>query len=245
MLTEAMKALRELKLGPMAERLRQWAEDPENTGKSHLECVLALAQAQSQATASRRAHRFLREADLPSTITLADIRASADRGLPKPLLGNLATCDWIQLGQNLVITGETFAGKTYLAGALAREAALSQLSVAYWRTPELLAAAAVEKQGYGWDRFLQRLGRVKLLVLDDFATESSTPEQSHLLRHILDLRSRHDRSVMVVSPNAVEDWDDYFDDRTAADAIFGRVLNRSQRVDLKPHAVNHKELSTE
>lgn len=234
MLNDAVKTLRELRLGPMAERLRQWTEDPDNADKSHIECVLALAQAQAQSTASKRARRFLDQADLPANITLEDIQASSSRGLSKTLLGNLAACEWIRLGQNLVITGETFAGKTYLAGALAREAALAQMSVAYWRTPELLIAAALEKEGRGWDRFYKRLGRVKLLVLDDFATETANPEQCHLLRQILDLRNRHASSVLVVSPNEVEDWDDYFEDRTAADAIYGRVLNRSQRVALKP-----------
>jgi DNA replication protein DnaC len=148
-------------------------------------------------------------------------------------LGNLRTCDWVRLGHTLVITGESQVGKTYLAGALAREAALARLSVAYWRVPELLAACAIEKEAGTWPKFLKRLARVELLVLDDFATERADSAQSHLLRQLLDVRHRHRQAVMVVSPNAVEDWDTYFEDATAADAIFGRLLERSQPIALK------------
>lgn len=233
MLTDALDTLKELKLGPMAERLKQWADDPANRAKSHVECVLALAQAQAQATATKRMRRFLAQADLPIHITMEDVWVSAARGLPAEVLGNLRTCDWVRLGHTLVITGESQVGKTYLAGALAREAALARLSVAYWRVPELLAACAIEKEAGTWPKFLKRLARVELLVLDDFATERADSAQSHLLRQLLDVRHRHRQAVMVVSPNAVEDWDTYFEDATAADAIFGRLLERSQPIALK------------
>lgn len=233
MLTDAMNALTALKLGPMAERLKQWAADPANASRSHTDCILALVHAQNQSAATKRARCFLAKADLPPAITLADVHASAARGLPGELLANLATCDWIRLGQTVVITGETQAGKTHLAAALAREATLAKLSVAYWRTPELLAAAVVERTQDHWPAFAKRLDRVKLLVLDDFATERTDSIQGHLLRQVIDLRHRHGKATMVVSPNTVSDWDDYFEDATAAEAIFGRLLERSRPIVLK------------
>lgn len=233
MLTDAVSALTAMKLGPMAERLKQWTDDPANAHRSHTDCVLALVDAQNQATATKRARGFLAKADLPPAIALADVHVSGARGLPVELLGNLATCDWIRLGHTVVITGESQAGKTHLAAALAREATLAKLSVAYWRTPELLAAAAVERDQGRWPSFAKRLDRVKLLVLDDFATERTDVAQGHLLRQLIDLRHRHGKATMVVSPNAVSDWDDYFEDATAADAIFGRLLERSRPIVLK------------
>lgn len=233
MLSDALDVLKNLKLGPMAERLKQWVADPDNRNKSHVECVLALAQSQAQATATRRARNFLTRADLPPNIALADVHVSAARGLPSEVFGNLASCDWIPLGQTVVITGETQAGKTHLAAALAREAALAKFSVAYWRTPELLAMCVLGKTEGTWPALLKRLERVKLLVLDDFATERADPTQSHLLRQIVDTRCRHAKAIMVVSPNAVDDWDTYFEDATAADAVFGRLLERSKPIVLK------------
>lgn len=87
--------------------------------------MLALADAQNQATATKRARGFLAKADLPPAIALADVHVSGARGLPGELLGNLATCDCVQLGQTVVSTGESQAGKTHLAEALAREAMLA------------------------------------------------------------------------------------------------------------------------
>ncbi|NYE30955.1 DNA replication protein DnaC [Rhodanobacter sp. K2T2] len=233
MLTETVEELQALRLGPMAERLKQWVDDPNNRGKSHAECVHALALAQAQAAAAKRSRCFSARADLPPNIAVADVWASAARGLPAQLLGNLKSCDWIRLGHTVVITGATRTGKTYLAAALAKEAALARLTVAFWRVPELLTACAFEKQQGTFTAFLKRLSRIKLLVLDDFAAERATADESHWLRQLLDGRERHGLAVMVASPNAVEDWDGYFEDVTAAEAIFGRLLERSKPIVLK------------
>lgn len=119
-----------------------------------------------------------------------------------------------------------------MAAALAREGDLQQRSVAYRRTPELLAECAMEKKHGAWPTFLDRIGHMKLPVLDDFALESADCPQSHALREISDLRRSSGRAVLVVSPNALEDWNSRFGDLAAAEAIFGQVLERSQRITL-------------
>jgi DNA replication protein DnaC len=235
MLSEAMTELCALKLGPMAERLRQWVEDPNNRDRSHAECVLALAQAQAQVTANKRARCFLTRADLPPGIAIDDFRDGPNRGLAPGLLGNLKACDWVQRGQSVVITGGSQTGKTFLAAALGREAALSGMSVLHRRIPDFLMECAIEKDrgNTALAALFKRLSRPKLLVLDDFAVELATVEQSHLIRRLLDARARHNLSVLVAASNAVEDWGGYFEDPTAADAIYGRLLGRGKPIVLK------------
>jgi DNA replication protein DnaC len=245
MLTETVEELQALRLGPMAERLKQWVDDPSNCGKSHAECVHALALAQGQAAAAKRSRCFSARADLPPNISIADVWTSSARGLPAQLLGNLKSCDWVRLGHTVVITGATQTGKTYLAGALAKEAALARLTVAFCRVPELLAAFAAEKQKGTLPNFLKQLSRKKLLVLDDFAAERATADESHWLRQLIDSRERHGLAVMVASPNAVEDWDGYFEDVTAAEAIFGRLLERSKPIVLNRVAAKAARKSKE
>lgn len=235
MLKEALAELSALKLGSMADRLRQWAEDPENLGRSHAECVLALAQAQAQASANKRAKCFLSRADLPPNIAIEDFRDGSRRGLAPGLLGNLKACDWVLRGQAVVITGGTDTGKTFLAAALGREASLLGYSVAYRRVPDLLVECAIEqsKSATALSALLKRLSRPKLLVLDDFAVEPATSEQCHILRRLLDARHRHGLALLVAASNAVEHWSDYFEDKTAAEAIYSRTSAHTKPIVLK------------
>lgn len=234
MLNHAAKGLRGLKLGPMAERFEQWLEDPSNLDKSHEELVCALVDAQVQTLANRRVQSVMRRAGLPPGISIADVRTGAARGLPAQVLSNLSTCAWVGQGQNLIITGPARVGKTYLMAALAQEAAAQNHAVSPWRTPELLDAYAVEKSLGTSNNFMRRLERTGVLALDDFATEQITGEQSHWLRRLIDARNRQRRATVVASPNAIEDWDGYFGDQTAAEAIFGRLMDCWLHIDLKP-----------
>lgn len=232
MLSEAIEELNSLKLGPMAVRLKEWTDEPGNEAKSHTECVSALALAQIQVRSNKRALALLSKAGLPVSASISGFRQNARRGLPSGTLGNLATNDWIRLGHSVVVTGGTYTGKTYLAAALMREAAQSGMSVVYWRVPELLMVCAIERQKNeaALGVFLKRLTKAKLLVLDDFAMERIERPQCYVLRQLLDARARRDLALMVVSPNACEYWQDYFEDPTAADAIFARVLSKSRPI---------------
>lgn len=235
MLNETLDELTALKLGPMAARLRQWVDDPANRDKSHTECVLALAQAQSQVTANTRARCFLSRADLPPNIALDDFRDGSKRGLTPGVLGNLRTCDWIRRGQSVVITGGAQTGKTYLAAALGREATLMGLSAVYRRVPDLLTECAIEKDKgmLALSALLKRLARPRLLVLDDFAVERATSDQCHVLRRLLAARARHGLAVMVAASNAVDVWGDYLEDETAAEAIYGLLLEQVKPIVLE------------
>lgn len=233
MLTEAMHELAQLHLGPMATRLSQWVDDPGNSGKSHTECVLALAQALHQARAQQRVTCFLRRVGAAPGISIAGVHTGGARGLTAQVLGNLSTCDWVRRGHSLVVTGPTRSGKTYLALALAQETNLAKLRTEYWRIPELLLRCA-ELMPKERMKFMQALARLHLLVLDDFATEVASAEESHWLRQILDGRERSQKATLIASPNAIEDWDALFQDATAADAIVGRVSEASHRIELKP-----------
>jgi DNA replication protein DnaC len=234
MLSEAIDELKVLKLGPMAVRLKEWADDPGNQGKSHTECVSALALAQIQVRNNKRAHTLLASAGLPASVSIHDVHQRAFWGLPSGTLGNLATCDWIGQGHTVVVTGASYSGKTSLAAALIREAAQLGISMAYWRLPELLTACAIERQKNeaALSIFMKRLAKPKLLVLDDFAMEVSDRPQCYALRQLLDARARQNRALMIVSPNAFEHWKDYFEDPSAAEAIFARVLSKSWPVSL-------------
>ena len=235
MLTEAERELAALGLTAMATRLRAWLDDPTNHGRSQTDCVLALARAQSEATGNDRTRRLFTRAQLPTHAAVADVRVGAGRGLTADTLANLATCDWVRRGHTVVLTGPSRAGKTFLAAALAREVVLHGLRVEYVRVPEWLARYDTDESPT-LRRLFQRLTSAPLLVLDDFATERASETQSHLLRRLVDARVRQARALLVASPAPVEDWDGFFADPTAAEALYGRLLTKAHVVNLKSPA---------
>lgn len=232
MLTETLRDLRALRLGAMAACLQEWMDQPANRERTSLECVEALVMAQKQEAADHRVQRFFRQADLPPAC-LADVRASAQRGLPPRLLAELGTCDWVHRGHCLIVMGSSGVGKTHVAGALGREAMLLKIGVTYQRTPELLELLADPVDRQARAKFFRSLSRVPLLILDDFATQKATVAQGNDLFKVLDSRYRHGKATLVASPNHLEDWDTYFEDTTTADAVCRRLVEKGQVIELK------------
>lgn len=241
MLTDAERELGALGLTAMATRLRAWLDDPANQRRSQTDCVLALARAHGEATGNDRARRLFARAQLPTQAAVADVWTGTGRGLSADVLANLATCDWVRRGHTVVLTGPSRAGKTFLAAALAREAALSGMRVEYVRVPEWLARYDTEASPT-LRRLFQRLANAPLLVLDDFATERASGMQSHLLRRLVDARARQGRAILVAAPAPVEDWDGFFEDPTAAEALYGRLLDKAHVLNLKPQSKTARPL---
>jgi len=222
MLDEALAALYAANLGPMAERLKTWVSDSANQRKSHTACVQALADALLQHRLDSRTRSFRRRAVLPDHVALAAVRADDARGLTEQQLGNLGACDWVRQGHTVVVTGPTQSGKSYLATALAQEAVLQRLTTTYVRVPEWLAECAEAGSRKAEFACIQTLVKPALLVLDDFATEFTTAEESHILRRLLDERRRRPgKATLIASPTPMEAWDERFEDPIAADAIVG------------------------
>ena len=121
----------------------------------------------------------------------------------------------------MVVTGPTQSGKSYLATALAQEAIVQRLTTAYARVPEWLADCAEAGSRKAEFTCIQTLVKPALLVLDDFATEFTTAEESHILRRLLDERRRRSKATLIASPTPMESWDERFEDPIAADAIVG------------------------
>jgi hypothetical protein len=235
MLEELMRELSSLNLGPMAQCLRDWTHEDANVDRSHVACVRALVDALTRERAETRSRRFMARSRLSPAIALAGVTPSATRGLSPRLLDTLSTLDWATRGQSLVITGISSSGKTYLAGALAREATEKRMTVEYCRVPELLDKCDLAKQAGkdALDAFLKPLVNARVLVLDEFATEEAGIEHSRLLcRLIKDRTDARPRSTLVVSPNAIIDWGRYFADETASSALFSRLAGPSLKVAL-------------
>jgi DNA replication protein DnaC len=188
----------------------------------------------------KRIARLLKAAKLKvSGACIEEIDWRASRGLDRSLIAALAAGDWLRHGGNVLVTGATGVGKTWLACALAQQAARCGFSVQYARAPRLLDALHIAHGDGSFGRHLAQLARIDLLVLDDFAISPiSAPERSDLLE-LLDDRVGT-RSTLITSQMPVSAWHQWLDDPTLADAILDRIVHTAQRIELKGESLRKR-----
>lgn len=181
---------------------------------------------------NKRLGRYLAEAKLRlGQACIEDIDYSARRQLDKAQIRSLATCRWIEEHQNLIVTGATGVGKTFIACALAQQACRKGFRALYRRAPRLFDELALAQADGSYVRLLARIARTDLLILDDWGLVSiREPERRHLLEIIDD---RHgSRSTIIASQLPVEKWHDHIGDPTIADAVCDRLLHNAHRLVL-------------
>jgi DNA replication protein DnaC len=181
---------------------------------------------QDKRLGSRLLHARLRHHAVPEDI---DYRAA--RGLDRAVLKGLIEGDWIEAHDNLVITGPTGVGKSWLACALGHKACRDNRSVLYVRAPKLFDDLALAHGDGSFPRRLKRLAAVDLLILDDWGLEPLTAQARHDLLEILEDRYGR-RSTLVTSQVPVADWHGLIGHATYADAILDRLVHNAHRIAL-------------
>lgn len=192
-----------------------------------------LVDAEHLARENKRLARALREAKLRlPNACIEDIDYSAKRDLDRALVKKLATGEWIATHANVIVTGATGTGKSYIACALAQQACRVGRRALYRRVPRLLEELALAHADGSYTRLLGRLAKIDVLVLDDWGL---APLREQERRDILEiLEDRHGaRSTLFTSQLPVEKWHDYLADPTIADAILDRVVHNAHRIKLK------------
>jgi DNA replication protein DnaC len=183
---------------------------------------------------NRRLMSLLRNAKLRETACVEDIDYRAGRGLERSEIASLALCNWIEHGNNLIITGPTGSGKTWLGCALGNQACRQGLTVMFQRLPLLLEDLAVSHGDGSFRKRLTQLAKVDLLILDDFGMATLNAVGRNDLLEVIEQRSGS-RSTLLTSQLPVNRWHDYLSggNPTVADAILDRLVSGSNRIELK------------
>jgi DNA replication protein DnaC len=168
LLTQTLDKLDGLGLFGMALGLREQLEGSQYTSLSFEERFGLLVDREAEARDSRRLALRLKAAKLRQEATMEDIDFRAPRGLDRSLIMSLAQAGWVAAKHNLLVTGPTGAGKSFLASALAHAAIRRGHTALYVRTPRLLAELALSRGDGRYVRRLAQLAKLGLLVLDDF-----------------------------------------------------------------------------
>lgn len=221
--------LRDLKLKVMAQMMLE----PDNTlfDLTFEERLGLMVEKEWLARKNSRIKRLLHNAYLGVNACMEDIDYSADRSIDKKSINTLAGCSYIEQKLNIVITGKTGSGKSYLSCAFGNAACRQGYSVKYFRVPELLLEIQEAKNNNQYSRCMSQLQNTKLLILDDIGLKAYTLEES---RDILEIaESRYNKaSTILASQIAHSQWYELFPDPTIADAIMDRIIHNSYIVAL-------------
>jgi DNA replication protein DnaC len=191
---------------------------------------------------NRRLMRLLREAKLKSSqACIEDIRYGAGRKLDKSLMAQLSSCQWIGQHQNLVLTGATGCGKTWLACAFGNAACRQGLSVVYVRTPRLFEELRIAHGDGSFSKRLSALAKTDLLILDDWGLAPLNQGERNDLLEVIDDRVGT-RATLITSQLPPEHWHAYLNDPTLADAILDRVLHAAHKVALTGESLRKQEI---
>lgn len=190
----------------------------------------------------KRLARLLKAAKLKvSSACIEDIDWRGSRGLDRNLVTALAGCDWLRHGHNVLITGATGVGKTWLACALAQQAARAGFTVLYMRAPRLLEELRVAHGDGSFGRRLAQLARIDLLAIDDFAIAPITAAERNDLLELLDDRVGT-RATLITSQLPVTAWHEWLSDPTLADAILDRIVHGAHKIALKGESMRRKQV---
>ncbi len=216
----------------MATFLERWCKNPKNLLKSNVECIHAMALDFSQGKQVRRTDQFLLRAGFAPTVALANVWDDPARGFSVSTLANLKTGTWIEAGIPVVITGEHGSGKTFLAAALAREAALTRRAVRYKFLTQILDQLEDERSDKA-ERLRRTLCNANLLVLDHVGEDVISARGGSFLRELVDERHRRQRATVFVSSRHPKDWVHAFENPDTGHAIATRVIDHALMIELR------------
>jgi DNA replication protein DnaC len=224
--------LQDLRFTGMAKALTEQMALPDIDELSFEERLGLLVDREMTEREDRRLTTRLRQAKLKQNACIEDIDFKQPRGLDKSLILDLAQCQWIKQHLNLLITGPTGVGKTWVACALAQKACREGFTSLYLRLPRLLQELPIAKGDGTYTRLMNRLAKVDVLILDDWGLSKLIAEQRRDLLEILE--DRHDtRSTIVTSQLPLDQWHHIIGDPTLADAILDRLVHNAYKINLK------------
>lgn len=216
--------LRDLKLKVMAQML----SDPDSSLRelSFEERLGIMVEKEWMSKKNSRIKRLMNNASLGINACIEDIDYTSDRKLDKKTIQQLSSCSFIEQKLNIVISGKTGTGKTYISCAIGNSACRQGYTAKYYRIPELLLEIQDAKNENRYGKFMASLQNIKLLILDDIGLKSYSLEES---RDILEIaESRYNKASTVLSGQiSYTKWYDLFPDPTIADAIMDRVIHNS------------------
>jgi len=237
--TATMQKLEEMRLNGFARVYRKMQETGMNKDFTIDEIIAHLVQAEWDERYNRRLERLVSNAKFRYQATMEQIDYNAKRNLDKVLMLRLSSCEWINKKQNVIISGSTGLGKSFLASALGQQACQEGFKVYYRNCSKLFDELKISKADGSYIKEINRIEKLDLLILDDFGLKPLDGNQRLILLELLE--DRHGkRSTIITSQLPVKNWYEVINEPTIADAILDRLVHSSHRIELDGDSLREK-----
>lgn len=240
MLTQpTIEKLHSMKLTAMARAFANQMQSPDMAQLSFEERFGLLVDYQMTDLENRRMQNRLKNAKLRLSAFLEDLDFKQGRGLDRSTVMSLALNQWVTSHHNILVTGPTGAGKSYLACALAQKACRDGYTTLYQRVQRLLQEIAIARLDGRYARLIAPIIKCEVLILDDLLISPLTREEQREILEIVE--ERYDRKATIVTSQLpVKTWHDAMQDPTLADAILDRLVHNAYKLELKGESMRRK-----
>ena len=241
---QTIEKLKQMRLNSMAEIHHDHLKNNQLTGVAADEYLALLTDHEWEDRQNVKIKRLIQLADFKQKASIADVNYAGGRNLDKNMFNRLSSLDFMAKKENLIVTGASGVGKSYLAQALGHQACLMGFRVLYANTARLFTKFRLAKVDGTYIKELKRLSKVELLILDDYGLQAFDNQARESLMDIIDDRFNQ-TSTIVSSQIPVSAWYDIIGEGTIADAILDRLVNSSHRIDLKGESLRKGILKNE
>ena len=227
-------------LAAMAQAFQDQMNSPDMTALSFEERFGLIVDFQATAIENRRMRNRLKSARLRLAASIEDLDFRSSRNLDRATVMSLAQNRWVQSHHNILITGPTGAGKSYLACALAQKACRDGYTTLYHRLPKLLQEIALARLDGRYPKIMASLVKCEVLILDDLLITPLTRDDQKELLEIIE--ERYDRkATLVTSQLPVKAWHDAMQDKTVADAILDRLVHNAYKIEMDGDSMRRRK----
>ena len=241
---QTIEKLKQMRLSAMADLHYQHLKNNQFSEVTADEYLALLTDHEWEDRQNKKINRLLQQAGFRQKATVTEVSYSEARNLDKNMFDRLSTLGFIKKQENIILTGASGVGKSYLAQAIGHQGCLMGHKVYYTNTARLLAKLKLSKLDGTYIKELRKLAKVNLLILDDFGLQAFDNHARETLMDIVD--ERHSQmSTIVSSQIPVSAWYEIIGEGTIADAILDRLVNSSHRIDLKGESLRKGILKNE